>query len=262
MRMIRLIGSMALVVLSGSSLLAEKAKAKPAAAKAPVGERSTYKKVGERELGLWVLKPEGWKAEDHRPCMVFFHGGGWVGGGPTQFNEQATLLAGKGLVCVQVEYRLLTKQDADATPAKCVADAKSAMRWVRAHAAKLGIDPLRISPRPQALVLLNPVLDNGPDQGWGYARVGDRYKEFSPAHAISADDPPALFMLGTQDKLIPVAVAKRFEAGMKAAGVRCELRLYEGQGHGFFNGKPGDPFFDQTVAEMMTFLRSLGWIAE
>lgn len=292
MRMIRLIGSMALVVLSGSSLLAEKAKAKPAAAKAPVGERSTYKKVGERELGLWVLKPEGWKAEDHRPCMVFFHGGGWVGGGPTQFNEQATLLAGKGLVCVQVEYRLLTKQDADATPAKCVADAKSAMRWVRAHAAKLGIDPLRIgagggsagghlaafvgmveggddatddlkiSPRPQALVLFNPVLDNGPDQGWGYARVGDRYKEFSPAHAISADDPPALFMLGTQDKLIPVAVAKRFEAGMKAAGVRCELRLYEGQGHGFFNGKPGDPFFDQTVAEMMTFLRSLGWIAE
>lgn len=269
-------------------LLAQKAKGSAS----PVGGRATYKKVGDRELGLWVLKPDGWKAEDHRPCMVFFHGGGWVGGGPSQFNGQATLLAAKGMVCVQVEYRLIAKDARDPTPTNCVADAKSAMRWVRAHAAKLGIDPQRIgaaggsagghlaafvgmveggddagddltiSPRPQALVLFNPVLDNGPDQGWGTKRVGDRYKEFSPAHNISGDDPPAIFMLGRQDKLIPVAVAERFAAGMKAAGVRCELRLYEGQGHGFFNGKPGDEFFDKTVAEMMTFLKSLGWIAE
>ena len=285
--MIKLISWMTLSMLWAAPLLAQKAKGTAS----PVGERVTYKKVGDRELGLWVLKPAGWKAEDQRPCLVFFHGGGWVGGGPTQFNEQATLLAAKGIVSVQVEYRLIKKDAADPTPSQCVADAKSAMRWVRSHAAQWGIDPLRIgaaggsagghlaafvgmveggddagddlaiSPRAQALVLFNPVLDNGPDQGWGYKRVGDRYKEFSPAHNIGADDPPALFMLGRQDNLIPVAVAERFAAGMKAAGVRCELRLYEGQGHGFFNGKPGDEFFDKTVAEMMSFLTSLGWIA-
>ena len=85
----------------------------------------------------------------------------------------------------------------------CCADAKSALRYVRAHATELGIDPQRIaaaggsagghlaaftalvdglddpqddlavSCKPNALVLFNPVFNNGPDQ-WGHGRVGDR----------------------------------------------------------------------------------------
>ncbi|WP_395743261.1 alpha/beta hydrolase [Prosthecobacter sp.] len=250
-----------------------------------------YKKAGERELRLTIVNPPDWKASDQRPAMVFFHGGGWVGGKPVQFTQHSEYLATRGMVCVQVEYRLIQKGD-EGPPIDCVHDAKSAMRWVRGHAGELGIDPkrigagggsagghlaafvgmveglddpqddLKISPKANALALFNPVFDNGPDQGWGYSRVGEHYKKYSPAHNISADDPPAIVFLGTQDKLIPVAVVERFKAGMEKAGVRCEAVFYEGQGHGFFNagGKGKMKFYYETLLATDKFLTSLGWL--
>lgn len=256
-------------------------------ATAPLGEPHVYKRVGERDLRLHVIKPADWKAADRRPALVFFHGGGWVAGTPVQFNEQCQYLATRGLVCVQVEYRLLKGAAAEEPPTQCVQDAKSAMRWVRTHAAELGVDPahigagggsagghlaafvgmvegnddpaddVKVSPKAAALVLFNPVFDNGPDGGWGTKRVGNRYKEFSPAHNVSADDPPAIVFLGRNDNLIPVATVERFQANMKAAGVRCETRFYAGQGHGFFNQEPWKTI---TLAEADKFLTSLGWL--
>lgn len=250
-----------------------------------LGESRAYKQVAGRDLRLFIVKPEDWKATDQRPALVLFHGGGWTGGSPTQFNDQAAYLAKRGLVCVQVEYRLV--KDIPGPPTNCVRDAKSAMRWVRGHAAELGIDPKRIgagggsagghlaafvgmvegnddptddskvSPKAAALVLFNPVFDNGPDGGWGTARVGDRYKEFSPAHNITADDPPAIVFLGRKDALIAVPVVERFQANMKQAGVRCETRFYDGQAHGFFNG---EPWRTATLIEADKFLASLGWL--
>ena len=250
-----------------------------------------YKKVGERELRLTIVNPTDWRVSDQRPAMVFFHGGGWVGGGPTQFTLHSEYLAARGMVSIQVEYRLIAKGD-QRPPIDCVHDAKSAMRWVRGHAGELGIDPnrigagggsagghlaafvgmveglddpqddVKISPKANALVLFNPVFDNGPDQGWGYARVGERFKEFSPAHNISADDPPTIVFLGTKDKLIPVAVVERFKANMEKAGVRCEAVFYEGQGHGFFNPSKGGQmkFYYETLLATDQFLASMGWL--
>ena len=256
----------------------------------PVGEPHVYKKVEDRELKLYVVKPEGWKASDTRPCIVFFHGGGWTGGTPSQFNDHSQYLATRGMVCVQVQYRLIEKGE-KGPPVNCVRDAKSSMRWVRSHAKELGIDTkriaagggsagghlaafvgmvdggddpqddLKVSPKPNALVLFNPVFDNGPDKGWGTARVGDRYKEFSPAHNITKDDPPAIVFLGTEDKLIPVSVVERFKANMEKVGVRCDAHFYEGQGHGFFNAsKGGQKYYLETTIEADKFLASLGWL--
>ena len=75
-------------------------------ANAPVGEARVYKTVAGRDLNLYIARPDGWKATDRRPAIVFFHGGGWVGGKPNQFNEHSTYFAGRGRVCIQVEYRL------------------------------------------------------------------------------------------------------------------------------------------------------------
>ncbi len=251
-----------------------------------VSESRVYKKTGDRELKLFIEKPSGWKTTDQRPAMVFFFGGGWVGGTPEQFRGQSEYLATRGLVGIRVEYRTIPKGD-PGPPTVCCADAKSAMRYVRSHAAELGIDPNRIgagggsagghlaafvgmvegqddpqedlsvSPKANALVLFNPVFDNGPDGGWGKARVGDRVKEFSPAHNISADDPPAIVFLGRNDNLIPVATVQRFQSNMKAAGVRCDAFFYEQQGHGFFNQ---EPFKSKTLIEADKFLASLGWL--
>jgi acetyl esterase/lipase len=260
----------------------------PAAdATTPLGEARVYKTVGERALKLHLVRPEGWNASDRRPAIVFFHGGGWVNGKPTQFNEHSAYFASRGLVCIQVEYRLVKGAD-KVPPLVCIQDARSSMRWVRSHARELGIDPARIasaggsagghlaahvgmvdvlddpgddkkvSAKSNAMLLFNPVLDNGPG-GFGAKTIGDRYPEFSPAHNISRDDPPAILFLGSEDKLIPVPTLKTFETKMHAAGVKCVLHVYDGQGHGFFNVK-NPKYYHLTVIESDKFLASIGWL--
>lgn len=257
-----------------------------ATSRTPVGEGVVYKKVDGRELKLWIVKPADWKSTDQRPAVVFFHGGGgWVSGGPSQFNEQSRYLASRGMVCVQVQYRLLTKPNEP--PTVCCRDARTSMRWVRSHAKELGINPdriaagggsagghlaafvgmvqgmddpadnLAVSPRASALALFNPVFDNGPG-GWGTARVGDRFPEFSPAHNVTPDDPPAIIFLGTQDKLIPVKTVEGFKDSLRKAGARCEAHFYEGQPHGFFNK---EPWRTKTLIETDRFFASLGWLS-
>ena len=248
-------------------------------------ETRTYKQAGDRALQLFIEKPADWNATDRRPAVVYFFGGGWVGGTPNQFAPQSAYLATRGLVGVRVEYRVIPKGN-DGPPIVCVQDAKSALRYVRAHAAELGIDPQRIagaggsagghlaaftalvtglddpaddltvSCRPDALVLFNPVFNNGPGQ-WGHGRVGERYREFSPAHHIAKSAPPAIVFLGDADKLIPVSVLTDFAAEMKKAGVRCEAHVYPQAGHGFFNK---DPYYTLTLIEADKFLVSLGWL--
>ena len=260
-----------------------------AAAATPVGDEHIYKVVGDRALRLYVTKPDDWKASDARPAIVFFHGGGWTGGAPGQFTEHGKYFASRGMVCVQVQYRLLKKGGND-PPETCCRDAKSAMRWVRSRAEEFGIDPQRIasgggsagghlaafigmvegnddpadaldvSATSNAMVLFNPVFDNGPG-GWGHQRVGDRYKEFSPFHNVTKDDPPGIVFLGSADKLIPVKTADDFKAGMKKAGVDCEVMIFEGMPHGFFNhGRNGNKPYYETVTAADRFLNKLGWL--
>ena len=100
------------------------------------------------------------------------------------------------------------------------------------------------------MILFNPVFDNGPG-GWGTKRVGDRYAEFSPFHNISRDDPPAIVFLGSNDKLIPVKTVENFAAKMKDSGVKCEFKIYQGKGHGFFNfGRDGNKAYVDTVTSV------------
>ena len=121
-------------------------------------------------------------------------------------------------------------------------------------------DDKTISARPNALVLFNPVYDNGP-KGYGYNRVKDRYKEISPMHNINKGMPPAIVFLGTKDKLIPVDTAKAFQAKMRKVESRSELMLFDGAAHGFFNFGRGDSSaYRKTVQAMDVFLASLGYL--
>ncbi len=251
----------------------------------PSSASVVYKSLGGRELRLFIEKPPDWKPTDKRPAIVFFFGGGWVGGTPEQFRKQSEYLATRGMVGVRVEYRTIAKGDSG-PPTVCCADAKSAMRYVRAKAAELGVDPqriaaaggsagghlaaftamvpgfddseddLKVSCKPQALVLFNPVFNNGPGQ-WGHQRLGERYREFSPAHNISSGAPPVIVFLGDSDKLIPVSVLRDFESGLKEQGVRCDTRVYPNAGHGFFNR---EPHLTLTLVEADRFLGSIGWL--
>jgi acetyl esterase len=278
MRAALALSTLALLIATSASLAAE-----------PTGTPHVYKRVDGRELRLYVTRPADWRATDRRPALVFFHGGGWTGGAPGQFTEHAAYFASRGLVCVQVQYRLLDGKSNE-PPVTCTRDAKSAIRWIRGRAGELGIDPRRIasaggsagghlaafvgmvdggddpaddeatSAKSNAMLLFNPVFDNGPG-GWGTKRVGDRYEEFSPLHNVSKDDPPAIVFLGSEDVLIPVKTLDEFAARMQKAGVRYETRVFEGLGHGFFNhGRHGNRPYVETVVACDRFLAKLGWL--
>ncbi len=248
-----------------------------------------YKVASGDELKLYVFNPPGHRpSRDSRPAIVFFFGGGWNGGSPAQFEQHCRYLASRGMVAITADYRVKTRQNT--TPRECVADGKSAVRYVRKHAKRLGVDPDRIaagggsagghvatttgmidgfddpsddrsvSSRANALVLFNPVYDNGPD-GYGYDRVKGYWRELSPAHNITPDDPPAVVFLGTNDNLIPVETAERFRDEMRGLGIASELHLYEGQPHGFFNeNRGGTRIFLDTLAKMDRFLTQMGYL--
>lgn len=248
----------------------------------------TYKTIGDVRLMLDVFVPKVRDASSRLPGIVFFHGGGWEIGSPSQFHAHCQYFASRGLVAMAVEYRLIQRHGT--TPFECVSDGKSAIRWIRAHAAELGIDANKliagggsaggqiaaatamvsgfnekgedcsISATPEALVLFNPALDTGPG-GPGYDRVKDRWQEFSPMHNIAKGAPPTIIFLGTKDLLIPVSTMREFKKRMNAVGSRCDVWEYDGQPHGFFNYKNGsNPYYDATVYEADRFLASLGYL--
>ena len=239
------------------------------------------------ELKLQVFLPEGWKPSDQRPAAVFFHGGGWHGCGPDHYYPQSRYVALRGMVGISVEYRTINRFGS--SPKECVKDGKSAMRWVKTHARELGIDPERIvagggsagghiaadtalvrafdeegentsvSCIPKALLLFNPVFDNGPD-GFGHDWVKPYWKQISPIDHINDQTPPTMVLLGTEDTYIPVETAKRFEQLMKENGRRCDLHLYEGAKHGWYNLWVNREAMAESLIRMDRFLTSLGYL--
>lgn len=243
-----------------------------------------YKKVDTTALRMEVLYPPLVKSHKSYPAMVFFFGGGWITGNLNQFRNQANHFTKKGITCFLVDYRIEKRQGT--TPFESLKDAKSAIRYIRKNAESFHINPdsiiasggsagghlaaatalikacneqgedTTISARPNALVLFNPVIDNGPG-GYGYERIGNNYKDFSPLHNIQKNAPPTIIFLGTEDKLIPVETARYYKKVMEKVGSKCDLVLYDGQGHGFFNKKE---YLEKTEHEADKFLKELGYL--
>ena len=266
----------------------------------PDARAEVYKTIGETQLSLYIFEPpaSGTTAPKNRPAIVFFFGGGWTNGSPTQFEQHCRALAARGLVAITADYRVLSRQKAK--PIDCVADAKSAVRWLRANATRLGLDPqriaagggsagghlaaaiatvpgfespgedLKISSVPNALVLFNPALVLAPLSGLDLAdfnsrvpaeRMGTDPKNLSPAHHVKKGTPPAIIFHGQADTTVPYATAEAFTTAMKTAGNRCELVGTPGAQHGFFNyGRGDNSAYRATLAATDAFFVSLGWL--
>lgn len=247
-------------------------------------EQVLYKQVDTTKLFMEVYRPAEFDTAQKYPAIIFFFGGGWNVGTTNQFKPQAEYFSQRGMICFLADYRVRKRHHT--TPFESVKDAKSAIRFLREHAEELCIDTSRIvasggsaggqlaaataliseynentddvsvSCVPNALVLFNPVFDNGPG-GYGYGRIGDAYKNFSPLHNIRKGAPPTIIFFGTKDKHVPPETAEYYKTVMERVGSRCELNLYKGQEHGFFNEK-NSKYFKKTVAATDEFLQSLG----
>src|SRR6185436_16754791 len=75
------------------------------------------------------------------PAVVVVHGGAWMHGDPSQAAGNALHFARRGISTVSISYRLAP---AHRFPAP-LDDVHHGIRWVRAHADELGIDPSRMA---------------------------------------------------------------------------------------------------------------------
>ncbi len=263
-----------------------------------VNSREEYKQIADTTaLCIDIVAQEGYQKGKARPAIIFFFGGGWNNGTMEQFRKQAEYFATRGFTCFLVDYR--TKASHKVTPDVCLMDAKSAVRYIVSNAKRFNIntnkmitsggsagghlaaavamcpninDPMddtSISTEMSALLLFNPVVCNGPEEyNYGYERVSDYYEDFSPMHNVrEGATPTALFMLGSEDNLIPEEMAEDFKGLYEAAGGSCKVIIYEGKGHGFFNGRYAEnhknrdlAMFIQTLKDSEQFLRDQGYI--
>lgn len=228
----------------------------------PGAQVEIYKSVGPTDLRASIVFPPGYRQGNAYPAMVFFFGGGWIRGSVNQFAEACRYFADRGMVTIAFDYRIEGRQHT--TPVEAVQDARSAMRWVRRNASRLGIRPDRIvaaggsagghlalaaalldqvnepgedttvSTVPAALVLFNPVTKTTAG-GYGHERLGDKAEALSPVAHVRPGAPPAVLFHGEDDTTVPIDNAEEFCERMLAAGNSCELHRFPGQKHGLFN---------------------------
>lgn len=259
----------------------------------PDCETFVFRKAGDAELRMHVMKPKGWSAGDKRPALIYFFGGGWVSGTPQSSIRWMKWAATKGLVGLAPDYR--TRNRFHGTPENCISDGRAAVRWVQEHSAEFGIDPAKLivsggsagghvaawtaitepgpdggDPAPEfapaALILINPVTDTKEGGYGGPKRFGNK-----PARALAASVPdqmqakmpPTIIFHATGDTTVPYANSVAFREKLVATGNRCELVTFEGLGHSYYSskfGEAGKAAHEKTQSDAAAFLLSLGLI--
>lgn len=258
----------------------------------------TYKTVDGLELDMHVFLPDKPANGKLRPGVLYIHGGGWVGGDPSVCAFESLYLSRQGMVCATVHYRLLGdgkkgKYAVAKSPADCLADAKSAMRFFRSHAAEFGMDPARIaagggsagahlaaalnsipgyddpaddlsvSAKADALILLYPAFDLSGNWGGGIGRcqrAGIDPLKFSPATMADKTFPRTLILVGNLDPFSPPASNSAFLSRMKKEGVPVEMFTYAGKKHKLFERHRSDPHFQSYLIHSDRFFQELGWL--
>jgi acetyl esterase/lipase len=97
----------------------------------------TYAQADPQQV-MDIIRPR--ETSQPRPAVMCIHGGGFRAGSRKGYVELCTRLAQRGYVAATVDYRLAPQAPFPAA----VHDVKAAVRYLRANAARLGIDPNRI----------------------------------------------------------------------------------------------------------------------
>src|SRR5215207_2507791 len=154
------------------------------------------------------------------PLVAYLHGGGWVLGTLDAFDPVCRALAnGSGAIVASIGYRLAPEHPFPAA----ADDARAAVRWLAAHAQRLGADPARlgiagdsaggnlaavtarrlrddersgdkaVSPRLRFQALVYPVCDSAldtpsyRDNGSGFGLSGESMKRYWELYLGGAD---------------------------------------------------------------------------
>jgi acetyl esterase len=226
-------------------------------------EKVVYKTVDGKGLKVEIFRPANPQVPGKNPCAVMIHGGGWKGGTSYSFYRWSRYLAERGISVFVISYRL-SNESKNITPAVCLEDVKSGVRWIRERADEFGIDPDRMvfcgssagghlaaacatvsgfnaatdnlgtSCRPNLLLLDAPVIDNGPS-GYGYDRVQPFWESFSPVHNLNRELPSTCVVMGDSDPLISLESVAKFGRAVEASGEDFKWYVVKAHGHGLFS---------------------------
>lgn len=252
---------------------------------APVQDRVTTREGvvfgtgGGRELRCDIYEPP--PAVKNGIAVLLIHGGGWSSGDRSQLKGYGVLLGRRGYTCIASEYRLTGEA---LWPAQ-IEDVKCAIRYVRANAAALGIDPDRlvisgnsagghlslmaggatpssfegdggnagVSSAVAAVISFYPPtgLDKrewgGMPALFGKGAPVETMKGASPLEYAAADFPPTLLIQGNADDVVPAAEATAMYDALHAKGAPVELHMFANQPHAF----DADPKLGRLCSELM-----------
>ncbi len=233
----------------------------------------TYRTVDGHAVKLDVYSKRD--ATTPNATLVYFHGGGWIGGSKEAESLQFRPFLEMGWNVVNVEYRL---GDVALAPAS-VEDAICALRWVHRNASAYRIDPNRVvlmgqsagahlaltaamlpaeaklassCPEPKDAMVaaiinwygiadVNDLLHGANTRFFATAWLGeapdreDIAKRISPLHYVRAGIPPVISIHGDEDDEVPYAHSVLLHQALESARIRNRLVTIPGGAHGGFS---------------------------
>jgi acetyl esterase/lipase len=248
-------------------------------------DRFVYAARDELALALDLYRPARQAKDETRephPCVVVVHGGSWHYGDSGQLPRLNRYLAARGYAVAAISYRLAPHFRFPAPRD----DVLSAIEFLKANAAELGIDPRKIVLLGRSagghLALLAAYTADDPairgvialyaptDLLYGYdhparkrimdgiplvenflggppSTIRDRYAFASPTSHTTRDCPPTLLIHGGRDNLVAPAHSERLAERLKAAGCMCVYMNLPWATHG------GDTNFTGPTGQVSTY---------
>lgn len=212
----------------------------------------------ERKEKLDLYFPSGALSADrpNRAAVVFIHGGGFTGGDKAEYRSASVSadLCRAGYVVVSCNYVLGSKTKEGVWPQN-IADCRNAVRWVRAHAKELGVDPARIAvgggsaggylalmvglsddrtgpggdPAAKISAKVSGVIDmygvvNFAKHGKGEVPgvSAEAQQAYLPTYQADMRDPPVLILHGTADTTVDISESDELAAALVIAKLRFD----------------------------------------
>lgn len=217
-------------------------------------------------------------AKRNGATMLILPGGGYRNLAGHEGAPFAEWLAGEGVTCYVLQYRLGTH---GYRHPRMLQDAARALRMLRSFAKRDGLDPDRIgimgssagghlaatllthfdagqpgaadpyereSSRPDLGVLCYPVITMGElsHNGSRASLLGENpspelIADLSTELKVTAETPPTFIWHTVEDATVPVENALLFASALRRAGVPFALHVYEKGTHGLALGRPNRP---------------------